>query len=137
MASTKSLVVLGLAAVLFSPACFHGEEEEDVPLAGSWESDERVGGYRNTLDIDENLTGSATLYFYYDDDPDLYYADYIAVASELEASGSYLVSMICDGSSCSDLDFTMTCGVIGAMYLDCAGSGLFATYDVLYFERNG
>src|SRR5690606_25034689 len=100
---------LGLAAALVSTACFRGGE--DVPLVGAWESDDRVGGYRNLLDIDEDLTGSATLYFYFNDDPALYYADYIAVATELDASNSYLISMICE-DSCSDFDFTMTCVVI-------------------------
>lgn len=136
MTSTKSLILFGLAAALLSTACFHGGEGGVyVPLAGSWESDEEVGGYLNTLDIEEDLIGSATLYFYFDDDPTLYYADYTAIAVPLGASDNYLVSMICEGNECSDLDFTMTCGVIDGKYLDCVGSDTFASYDNLSFTR--
>jgi hypothetical protein len=134
MAWTRTLVN-SLATAVFSTACFHGGV--DVPLSGSWESDEDVSGYLNTLDIEEDLIGSATLYFYFDDDPTLYYADYTAIATILDASNSYLVSMICDGNGneCSDLDFTMTCRVTEGMYLDCIGSDRFATYDNLSFTR--
>jgi hypothetical protein len=134
MTSTKSLILFGLAAALLSTACFVGGE--DVPLAGSWESHEPIGGYRNTLDIDEDLRGAATVYFYLgNDDPTLYYADYIVAATTLGTSDNYLVSMVCLGTECSDLDFTMTCGVIDGEYLDCIGSDSFADYDGLAFTR--
>jgi hypothetical protein len=133
MASSKATVTLAFVVALVFSACFVGGDE--VVLAGVWESTQSVGGRSNSLEIDEKLSGSATIYFYYGDDPTLYVADYVAVASTIEDDVSYRISMFCDGD-CSALDFTMICRVIEGKFLDCTGSDLFASYEALHFERS-
>ena len=133
MTLPKAPLTLACVFALVFSACFSGGDE--VVLAGVWESTMSVGGRNNSLEIDQKLAGSATIYFYYGDDPALYVADYVAVAATIEEDVSYRISMFCDGD-CSALDFTMVCRVIEGKFLDCTGSDLFASYEALHFKRS-
>jgi hypothetical protein len=132
----KRTVLTALIATL-PTGCFVGGEEQ--PVMGRWQSVDTVDTHPNTVFIDDDLFGSATIYYYLDDDPTLYYTEYLVVATAVERDRSYDLEMICDEDfECSSLDFTMSCRVIDGTNMSCScDEGMFAHYPFLDFERPG
>lgn len=94
-------------------------------VVGTWESD-GAGSARNRMDVADDMTGEATIYFYYDDD--LYSADFDVDATEHD--GGYDFELTCRGD-CNELDFTMECDLRGDDdELRCSGNGLWEDYEL-------
>jgi len=93
-------------------------------LEGNWESEERINGKYNTMYIDADGTGEATLRFSLGSKN--YFADF-SIEWE-ETDDGYEIDMECEGN-CSDLDFTMTCKERNdGATLKCKGDGKWSEY---------
>jgi hypothetical protein len=73
------------------------------PVVGDWIAIDDIGGEYNEMELQDDLEGSATIYFYYD--YDLYYTDFDVTAEKVE-NGVYEIEYDADGS---DLDLTVEC----------------------------
>ncbi|MDP7110407.1 MAG: hypothetical protein QGH45_00515 [Myxococcota bacterium] len=100
-----------------------------APIEGDWESAEKIGGERNTLEIDPDNRGEATIYFYMGSD--LYYDDFDVEVTEAISENqrrSFVLEMEAD--STSELDFEMECDMNDAKdELECEGDDLFESYE--------
>jgi hypothetical protein len=97
------------------------------PIVAEWKGETAVGSYYNSLEVDDDMSGEATLY-YYDSEGYLYYADF-RVDVEVTGGGEYTLGMECKGD-CSWADFDMDCELNSdADGLDCEGDGIWAAYE--------
>jgi len=126
----RILHTLPMLAALALGACAQEDDGPD-PLIGSWESRDSVAGERNELQIDPDLRGDATIWFFFEGD--LYYADFDVSARVLEEGSRYELEMQCEG--CSDFDFDMDCDLVYDDRLECDGDGPWADY-VFEWERD-
>lgn len=131
----KKIVTVGIAAVALAGCA--GE-----PVLGEWESTERVGEKRHTLDLSEEGEGTAAIRFYIDVEG---YS--VLTIAEMDLrwedrdDGRYRIDLECDEvrfpefgestSDCSEVDFEMECELFGddEDSLECDGDGLFESFD--------
>ena len=103
MMKTAGTLVTVIAATLLA-ACGGGGGEGMEPIVAAWEMP--VGDYRNTLEIDEDLGGRATVYFVASDGY-LYYLDFRVDAEPLSGD-RYALDLECIGD-CASYDIEMDC----------------------------
>ncbi len=96
-----SLVPLALLLVVGQTACSGIE-----PLVGDWVSTDKIGGANNEMEIDEDLTGDATVYFYFDDS--VYYDEFDLEATVLEKR---VYEIEFESDTDNDFDMTVECEV--------------------------
>ncbi|MCH9681800.1 MAG: hypothetical protein K0V04_10235 [Deltaproteobacteria bacterium] len=111
-----------VAAALMAVACDTADPIE--PIVGAWESTERIGSDHNEMQIDADLDGEATIYFFFDGE--WFFADF-DVTAEPEGGGDYALEFDCDGG-CSELDFTAECELDRGDLL-CKADGLWEDYE--------
>ena len=117
-------ILFAVLTTLALAACPNSDSEPD-PIAGDWRSSESIGGNRNTLEIDDDLAGTAKVFFAIEGD--LFFANFDVVVSP-ERDGEYTVDMECDGA-CGELDFEMECEITSSgSRLECEGDGLWGGY---------
>jgi len=125
MMKTASLLLASIVSAAALGACGTTGGGVD-PIANRWESRDPVGGFYNSLELDEDLTGDATVY-YYASDGYLYYNTF-RVEAEQRAEGFYELRMDCEGG-CSDLSFRMECDMNNAADdMSCSGDGVWSQY---------
>lgn len=125
MHAPKHLPFIGALALCLG-ACLEPKDDPD-PLIGDWQSTERVGGENNEMEIDSDLEGEATIYFYIGDEA--YFADFDVVAFDT-GSGRYELEFECEGA-CSELDFFARCTLDGDE-LECSGDGPWSEYEFVW-----
>ena len=111
------------AMMLIATGCEPSEDSPD-PIVGSWQSSERVANEHNEMEIDPDLEGEATIYFFIGEEA--YYADFDVVAKP-DGGHDYELEFDCQGS-CSDLDFEAECELDGDE-LECEGDGNWEEYE--------
>jgi hypothetical protein len=122
MKTTTASVLLAIAALA---GCTSVEDGPD-PIVSSWESAEPVGGFYNSLEIEDDLSGDATIYFYASDGY-LYYLEF-DVEAEIDEAGRYTLELECNGD-CGDYDFEMECDMSSlGDEMDCDGDGIWSQY---------
>lgn len=114
------------AAMVTTIGCVSEAAPPD-PIIGAWESAERIGSDLNEMEIDADLEGEATVYFYIGGDS--YFADFDVVA-EPEGNGDYELDFECEGD-CGELDFTADCELDGDE-LECEGDGPWEEYEFVW-----
>jgi hypothetical protein len=103
------------------------------PVLGVWRSDDKLGnGERNKLVVNEDFTGSATIYATPKGQPQSWQKFKFDVAWEDEVE-EFDFKMKCASDACTDADeFTMECQAIemddGAYKMDCDGNKRWADY---------
>jgi len=107
--------VLGLCYMAVAAAC--SEEEEKTPaVVGDWEAADEWCGYKDELEIEDDLKGDARIYLICDNGT-AYYCDYDV---EVEKDGDvWVFDLECDADSSAD--FEMECEVDGDD-MECEGS---------------
>lgn len=120
-----SLLVIGMifAALTIMAAC--EEDEGPDPIIGDWDFKERICDEYGEMEVESDLEGTATLWFYYNGD--CYYADFDFEIEIEKAGKEYVFDMECDGN-CSELDFEMECELDGED-LECEGDGVWDSYE--------
>ncbi len=118
--------LLACATMVAALGC-DSEPPAPDPIIGAWESAERIGSDLNEMEIEADLDGEATLYFFIGNDS--YFADFDVVA-EPEGNGDYELDFECQGG-CDELDFTAECELDGDE-LECEGDGRWEEYEFVW-----
>jgi len=131
----KKIATVGITALALA-GC--GEEA----VLGEWESTERIGDKRHSLDLSEDGEGAAKIRFYFTDDGySILVVAQMDVRWEDRGEGRYILDLECDKvklpelgestSDCAELDFEMECDLYGDAEdeLECDGEGVFEDFD--------
>ena len=119
---TSTALFMSVALSLAATAC--DTENVPEPVVGEWESKDRIGADHNEMEIEEDLEGEATIYFFAGGEG--YFADF-DVTVDPEGGSDYELEFDCRGG-CSDLDFKAECELDGDE-LECEGDGSWEEYE--------
>lgn len=111
------------AAAMTTAGC--NSEAAPDPIIGAWESTERIGSELNEMEIEDDLEGEATLFFFIGEGA--FVAEFDVVVDP-EGDGDYELDYECQGD-CRELDFTADCEMRGDE-LECEGDGLWSDYEL-------
>ena len=117
-----ALAISGSALALLS-AC--EKDPGPDPIIGDWVLKDRVCDEYAELEVEDDLEGTATIYFYYEGS--CYYADFDFEVDVDKRGRDYVFDMECDGD-CGDLDFEMECELDGDD-LECEGDEMWSDWD--------
>ncbi|MEM9455113.1 MAG: hypothetical protein AAGF11_13110 [Myxococcota bacterium] len=128
MVPTPRIHHLAPAGVLLSILCGLGgcmaQDDDSDPIVGSWRSADRIGGEYNEMEIDEDLEGEATIFYY--QEGQFFYAEF-DVTIDPEGGDDYEIEFECiDG--CGSLDFQTDCE-LDDDELECRADGDWESYE--------
>jgi hypothetical protein len=124
MKTISVYLVALVAAVFFLNLTACDDDSGPDPIIGDWKLTERVCDEYAEMEVEDDLEGTATIYFVYG--ADCWYADF---DFEVERDGKeYIFDMECDGD-CGELDFEMECELDGDE-LECEGDEMWNDFPL-------
>ena len=106
-----------------------------TPVVGTWRSDNKLpNGLRNEMTVDSDLVGTATIYATPEGATTTWSTfQFGATGTEASDGASWKFKMACQGATCSNDDFKMTCEVIDEgtdepIKMNCKGDAKWDKY---------
>ena len=131
-AVTALVVALALATGSLVTGCI-GTDTEPPIIIGEWEPDETVCGENSWIEMDDDLSGEARIFFYYDGD--CFYQDYDVEVDDIDGDEYEIEFKAEDRSLASMLDFDMDCEIEDDDEIECEGSDAFNDVEWV-FEKD-
>jgi len=130
----SAVAALALVSGALVTGCLETETDAAPPvIIGDWESEETFCGENDWIEMDDDLTGEARIYFALDGE--CYFADFDVEVEEVDTDEYEIAFEVQDRELAFLLDFVMTCEVEDDDEIECEGSDGFGDAEWV-FERD-